>query len=259
MKPHLLLVNDDGIRAPGLKHLWRALKDIAEISVVAPVIDQSGKGLGITLNKPLHIEQIEWEDQIPAWMVSGTPADCVRMALSVLLEKKPDMIISGINRGGNPGKVVLYSGTVGGAIEGVLRGIPSLAFSCEEQKNTNYARTERYITDIVQHVLEEPVKAGTLLNVTFPLDNKEIRGVRLARQGRGFWVESPDERTHPEGRRYYWHGGKWLDYEEDDHSDVALLREGFITAVPIHVYELTDHEVLRERKSAFDQLFKHDQ
>src|SRR5581483_10031800 len=116
-------------------------------------------------------------------------------------------------------------------------------------------RTEAHVTNIVQHLIEEPLRKGTLLNVTFPLDNKEIRGIRLARQGRGYWVEDPDARTNPEGRPYYWHGGKWLEYEEDDHSDVALLRDGFITAVPIHVYELTDHDIFRDRKEAFDRKF----
>ena len=120
----ILIINDDGIHAPGLIHLWKALVDLADVTIIAPAIEQSGVGLGITLRSPLHIESVAWNKGTPAWKISGTPADCVKMALSVILKTPPDLIVSGINRGSNSGRNVLYSGTVGGVIEGVLRNIP---------------------------------------------------------------------------------------------------------------------------------------
>ena len=120
-KPFLLITNDDGIRAPGIKHLWESVKDHADVAIVAPLVEKSGCGMSITWTKPLHIQEISWESNIPAWSISGTPADCVKMAIAILLDRRPDFIISGINRGSNAGRTVFYSGTVGGVIEGALK------------------------------------------------------------------------------------------------------------------------------------------
>src|SRR5574338_1188667 len=139
-KSHILITNDDGIKAPGIQHLWSALKDFATISIVAPKTEQSGVGLGITIRSALHIEEFAWEELDSCWSVTGTPADCVKMALSVLLPSPPDLIVSGINRGTNAGRTVLYSGTIGGVIEGILRGIPGIAFSSFDMANTEYAQ-----------------------------------------------------------------------------------------------------------------------
>jgi 5'-nucleotidase len=254
-KPRILITNDDGVDAPGIWHLWNALHDVADISIVAPANEKSGSGLAITTLKPLHIFEVKWEKNTPAWKITGTPADCVRLALSVILANPPDLIVSGINRGSNSGKNVLYSGTVGGAIEAVFRNVPGIAFSCTDYANPNYKIAEEYVLPIVKHVLEHPLSQGTLLNVNFPESDK-IRGVKLARQGQGFWIESPHERIHPaEGRPYYWLGGTWHHLEEEDDSDVALLKNGYVTAVPIYVKELTDHKHLKERKETFESLF----
>lgn len=256
-KPHILITNDDGIDAPGIKHLWQALVDFADISIIAPATEKSGVGLSITLREPLHIESIPWAKQTRAWKVSGTPADCVRLGVSVILEDHPDLIVSGINRGYNSGRNVLYSGTIGGVIEGVLRNVPGIAFSSGDFDKPNYAIAEKYIHRIVEHVLAHPMPNGTFLNVNFPDSKEDIKGFKLARQGRGYWIENPDERLHPEGRRYYWLGGKWHHHEEPENSDVALLEQGYMTAVPIHIHELTDHALLNARKSAFEDLFVH--
>jgi 5'-nucleotidase len=254
MKPRILLINDDGIRAPGLKHLWKSLVDFVDLTIIAPSAQKSGVGVSLTLRKPLHIDEIPWERGTPAWQVSGTPADCVRLALSVILDFVPDLIVSGINQGSNSGKNVFYSGTVGGVIEGVLRDVPGVAFSCEDFKAPNYAVVEKHIYPIVDHLLKNPLPPHTLLNINFPL-NDEIKGYKLARQGRGFWMEDPDKRIHPEGQTYYWLGGKWKDHDESEDSDVALLKQGYMTAVPIHVDELTHHAVLKDRKESFETLF----
>jgi 5'-nucleotidase len=254
-KPQILLINDDGIHAPGIRHLWKALAGRADITIVAPAQEQSGVGVSLTLRTPLQMERVEWEEGVVAWKVNGTPADCVRMALGRILTKHPDMIISGINRGSNAGRNVLYSGTVGGVIEGTLRNIPGLALSCEDFFNPIYKEVEKYIFPIVSHLLQEPLPAGTLLNVTFPSASHLIKGIKLARQGMGYWIDNIEERLHPEGNSYYWQGGKWSEHTEKEDSDVAWLKQGYITAVPLSMSELTDHQALKNRKETYETLF----
>ncbi len=256
MKPKILITNDDGITAPGLKYLWEALADIADLYIVAPAAEQSGVGLAITIRDPLQIQPVDWERGTKAWKVTGTPADCVRMGISVILDEVPQMIVSGINRGSNSGRNVLYSGTIGGVIEGALRNVPGIAFSCVDFMNPDYQKTQHLIVPLVKHVLEHPLPKGTLLNVNFP-DTKEILGIKMARQGKGFWIENPDARIHPEGHSYYWLGGKWHDYDEDEESDVHLLKQGYASAVPIHISELTDLAHFHANKEHFDKHFSH--
>lgn len=254
-KPKILITNDDSITASGIWHLWHALIDIADLTIIAPSHEKSGVGLGITLHQPLSIDRYKWEDNTSAWKITGTPADCIRMGLSVVLAETPDMIVSGINHGSNSGRSVLYSGTIGGAIEGALQHIPSIAFSSENAEDVDYTKLEKYVAAIVSHMLEHPLSEGTLLNVNFPFNPDEIKGVRLARQGRSLWREDPTERQHPHGKQsYYWHGGRWADHPEPHDSDVALLKQGYVAAVPIHVNELTDHKFLSERREAFETL-----
>lgn len=254
-KPKILITNDDGIYAPGLRHLWQPLVDVADVAIVAPSSEKSGVGLGITLRNPLQIESVKWDKGTPAWKINGTPADCVRLATSVLLDTTPDLIVSGINRGSNAGRNVLYSGTIGGVIEGILRNIPGIAFSCINFDQPNYLIAEKYILSIVQHILEHPLPKGNLLNVNVPDGFQKLKGFKMARQGKGRWVENPEKRIHPEGTPYYWQGGKWHHHEEPEQSDVALLNEGYLTAVPLHVDELTNHEQLASRKAAFENIF----
>ncbi len=250
MRPYLLITNDDGIHAPGIKHLWQVVHKHADVVIVAPHNEKSGAGLSITWTKPLHLRPFPWENKTPAWSLNGTPADCVKMALAVLLEKKPDMVISGINRGSNAGRTVLYSGTVGGAIEAVLKGIPGIAFSFSDFEDPPTAVTEKYIFPIIQHFLKNPIPPGTLLNVNFPHNCQEkILGVRMTRQGKSHWKEEPDRRVHPEGAPYYWLGGAWGSVEEDPQSDVALLEEGYISIAPIHVGELTCENTFEKFKN----------
>lgn len=256
-KLKLLLVNDDGIHAEGLRYLYKGLKDHAQISIVAPITERSGAGLSMTLTKPLKTDSVRWEDGVPAWSVTGTPADCVKLALNALLTYKPDLIVSGINRGSNAGRSVLYSGTIGGVIEGMYRNsIPGIAFSSADFANPNFDQFYQYIYPLVCYRLEHPMPEGTLLNVNFPsLEAGKVKGCKMARQGKGFWTDNPDKRLHPDGIPYYWLGGKWRHLEEHPDSDVALLSQGYITAVPIHVDELTDHGHFSKHKKHFDGLF----
>lgn len=255
-RPFFLLTNDDGINAPGLKHLWQALIDWADLAIVAPHSEKSGCGLSITWTKPLQIRQVPWDMGTSAWSINGTPADCVKMAMSVLLEKPPQLILSGVNRGSNAGRTVLYSGTVGGVIEGTLRNIPGIAFSFSDLDIPPLNLTKPYITSIIKHFLKHKLPQGTFINVTFPCDcHENMKGLRFAKQGKGYWIEEPDRRIHPEGIPYYWLGGKWCSFEEDPESDVALLEQGFVTAAPIQISQLTDLKLFEQHKNhSFDLL-----
>lgn len=251
-KPKILITNDDGINAPGIRHLWSALSPMADVTVVAPAHEQSAAGLSITTRNPLHIQAVGWGNDV--WSVNGTPADCVKLALSVVLDEKPDLVVSGINKGSNAGRNVLYSGTVAGAIEGVMHDIPAIAFSCYNYFNPSYTDAQNFVPLIVQHSLSHPMPSGTLLNVNFPDHEKygKIKGFRMTRQGKEFWAENPDKRTHPaEGKAYYWLGLKIAEFDEHEDSDIAWLKKGYATAVPVHVGDMTDHAHLSKAKESF--------
>jgi len=252
-RPFLLITNDDGILAPGLKHLWQTVHEEADVAIVAPHYERSGSGLSITWTKPLHIQSVSWEASsskpTPVWALNGTPADCVKMALSVLLDRKPDLIISGVNRGSNAGRTVLYSGTIGAVIEGALRNIPGIAFSFSDYEVPPVSSTKNIIVSLIHHFLKHPLPFGTFLNVNFPCNfAKENKGFRIAKQGQGYWIESPEKRIHPEGVPYYWLGGKWKSFPEDPESDVSLLEQGYVAGVPIQVSQLTDESAYIDQK-----------
>lgn len=256
MKPKILLTNDDGIFAEGLRNLYLALKDFADLTVIAPLSEQSGVGASISLRSPLQIQKMQWQDAPKVYAVNGTPADCVKLALSVVLDDRPDLIVSGINRGSNAGRNVLYSGTIGGVIEGVLRNIPGMAVSCLDYDKPNFSLARDHVVLLSEYLLEHPLPAGTLLNVNVPSSGCESKGICIARQGRGYWIEDPHKREHPDGYSYYWLGGKHPECEEGKDSDITLLSEGYITAVPIYVDELTHHEEFVKRKDTFAHFLK---
>jgi 5'-nucleotidase len=251
-KPYILLTNDDGIEAPGLAALYQAVCSFADTVIVAPASEQSGVGAGISLRNPLQIQTVLWPNNANAWKVTGTPADCVRLGLHTILKRSPDLILSGVNRGSNAGRTVLYSGTVGAVIEGIMKNVPGIAFSSVDYKNPKYEQFKEFIQSIVSQCLTDPLPKGTLLNVNFP-NAEKFQGIKLAHQGMSYWMEDPEQRLHPEGHEYYWLGGKWSTHPEDQDSDVYLLEKGYITAVPIHVNQLTDKALVQERK----QLFEH--
>ncbi|MFC2049541.1 5'/3'-nucleotidase SurE, partial [Chlamydiota bacterium] len=155
-RPKIILTNDDGIQAPGIKALWSVLHkaDFADLAIIAPSTEKSGTGVSITWDKPLLIQEIKWPDHTPAWSVGGTPADCIKMAERVILDYKPDFIVSGINAGSNAGRNVLHSGTVGACIEGAFRGIPGIAFSCENGDSPNYHVAQKYVVELVHYLLD---------------------------------------------------------------------------------------------------------
>jgi 5'-nucleotidase len=257
-KARILITNDDGVNAPGIKYLWQALKDIAEVIVVAPISERSGSGLAITFDSPLKIQKIHWDSNTLVWGVNGTPADCVKLGLNILFEKKPDLVVSGINKGSNAGRNVLYSGTVGGVIEGVLQGIPGIAFSCLDYLDPQYKTAEKHIPIIVNYALKHGLPPGTLLNVNFPKREIDyIKGIKLTRQGKEFWTENLITTQHPhphEGSDYYWLGLRQAQFDEEEDCDISWLQQGYIAVVPIHIDQLTDHQYLSEKKLSFEKL-----
>jgi 5'-nucleotidase len=255
-KPNILITNDDGINAPGIRHLWNALNEVANVTIIAPMMEQSATSLSITIRQPLHIEKFKWPQSTSAWQVNGTPADCVKLALSVILETQPDLIVSGINRGTNSGRNILYSGTVAAVIEGVMRNIPGIAFSCRDYKEPDYQITEEYITKIVQYTLQHSLPKGTFLNINFPYKALPIQGLKLTKHGKEYWMENPNERSHPsEGHSYYWLGAKLATFDEEEDSDISWLNQGYIAAVPVQIGELTDYQHLKKCKNHFEEIY----
>lgn len=257
-RPHILITNDDGIQSPGIKHLWETLQPYADLTVVAPATEQSAVALSTTLRTPLHLEKVDWGTNTNVWCVTGTPADCVKLALNIVLKQRPHLVVSGLNKGSNSGRNVLYSGTVGAAIESVLQDIPAIAFSCWDFINPDFLSAKKYVPSIVKHVIEHPLPNSTLLNVNFPERSLgEIKGFKMTRQGKEYWVENPDKRTHPsyEGGTYYWLGSKLKETNEDEDCDTMWLRRGYLTAVPVHVGDLTDQKHLDKSRAHFEGYF----
>lgn len=255
-RPHILITNDDGILAPGILSLWKALREHADLTIVAPAFDQSCVSLSVTIRHPLKIEKLAWQENGRAFAVTGTPADCIKLALNFLFDSPPDLVVSGINKGSNAGRNILYSGTVAGAIEASLHDIPALAFSCRDYVDTDYETPAAYIPQIVQHILSHPLEKGSLLNINFPSKDLKLNGFKMTKQGKEYWGEEPSERFHPaEGHAYYWIGAKIKTFEEEEDSDISWLNKGYITAVPINIGSLTDTQQLNLRREHFDSVF----
>lgn len=257
-RPKILITNDDGIHAPGIRHLWETLQqaDFADLIIIAPSGERSGTGVSITWTRPMLVQSIDWIDGTSAWSVDGTPADCIKMGMRVIMNEKPDFIISGINAGSNAGRNVLHSGTVGAVIEGVFRGIPGLALSCEDSNDPNYHVAQKYVIPVIRYLQKNPLPSGSFLNVNFPHAAQEhVKGFRLTKQGKGRWSEDPYLHIETENGPSYWLGGKPEELVEENDSDISLLRQGYMTAVPIAVHDLTDQRELKERRESFSNLF----
>lgn len=258
-KLHIIITNDDGYAAPGIIQLYKALSTIAHVTVVAPAENQSCKGVGISLpqSRMIEAEQTSWEgSDAVVWKVIGTPADCTKFALHYLCSSKPDFIISGINDGSNAGRNVLYSGTVGAAIQATFAGVPGIAFSAMwDDGDDKYKKAGEFIPSIVEHFANHPFPLGTLMNVNFPSHNlDDIAGFSFAKQGKSFWDLRVGSDSKLKGTKQYPLYEKWDNYEEEKDSDIQLLKEGYITCVPLHVEDLTDHRHHKDHKPDFEKL-----
>lgn len=252
-KPLILVTNDDGITAPGLRALVSFLKDIGDILVVAPDSPQSGMGHAITLDSTLYCKKMkddQLEPGVEEYSCSGTPADCVKLGLRELLKRKPDICISGINHGSNSSINVIYSGTMSAAVEAGIEGIPAIGFSlCDYNWDADFSHAEEFIVKIVKEALQNGIPKGTVLNVNIPkLPKKNIKGVKVCRQAKANWKEKFDKRTNPMGKDYYWLTGVFELLDKGTDTDEWALANGYISVVPTQ-FDLTAHHAIQEINS----------
>ena len=220
-KPIILVTNDDGITAPGLHALVEAVKHLGEIYVVAPDSPQSGMGHAITINNPLRLDKVDLHGGHKWYQCSGTPVDCVKIAIDKILHRKPDLCVSGINHGSNSSINVIYSGTMSAAMEGAIEGIPSVGFSLLNfALDADFTAAKYYVSLIARNVLNKGLPSGTLLNVNIPnLPLTTLKGVKVCRQANAKWEEEFDERLDPNKRKYYWLTGKFVNHDVGQDTD----------------------------------------
>ncbi|WP_111625028.1 5'/3'-nucleotidase SurE [Arenibacter echinorum] len=248
-KPLILVTNDDGITAPGLRALIRFMMELGEVVVVAPDSPQSGMGHAITIDNTLYIKKIKVDLENGAneeYSCSGTPADCVKLGLQELLGRKPDLCVSGINHGSNSSINVIYSGTMSAAIEAGIEGIPAIGFSlCDYSWNANFEASKEAIQKIVREALRNGIPNGVVLNVNIPkTDNKAPKGIKICRQARANWKEKFDKRTNPSGKEYYWLTGEFELLDKGEDTDEYALSQDYVSVVPTQ-FDLTAHHAIQ--------------
>jgi len=245
-KPLILVVNDDGITAPGIRFLIKTMNQLGEVVVVAPDVPQSGMGHAITLESALRCEPIHI-DKGPQkeYACSGTPVDCVKLAVNCLLPRKPDLIVSGVNHGSNSSINVIYSGTMSAAVEGAMERIPSVGFSLLDHSwDADFAPYEQHVLKIAQTVMRSGLPLGTCLNVNIPKYSQEpVKGIKVCRQAIANWEEEFDERIDPRGRKYYWLTGTFKNYDNGTDTDEWALANNYISVVPIDIDMTAKHAV----------------
>lgn len=250
-KPLILVTNDDGITAPGIRALISVMKELGEVVVVAPDSPQSATGHAITINNTLHINKIDIDPDVEIeYSCSGTPVDCVKFAVSEILKRKPDLCVSGINHGSNSSINVIYSGTMSAAVEAGIEGIPAIGFSLLDYNwDADFEPIKSSIKKITEEVLENGLPDGVILNVNFPkLKENEIKGIKICRQAKAMWQERFDKRQTPMGRDYYWLTGKFVNLDNGEDTDEWALAHGYISVVPVQ-FDLTAHHAMQTLNS----------
>jgi 5'-nucleotidase len=246
--PHILLTNDDGYQSPGLKALARAMARVGQVTVFAPDHNWSAAGHTKTMHKPLRIDQGHTEDGLPLFITTGTPSDCVGLALLGVVPQRPDLVVSGINLGGNLGEDITYSGTVAGAMEAAVAGLPAIAASQElpQDGDADFEFAGRVVAAVAAHVLERGMLPGGLLNINLPaLPGHAVRGIQLTRLGRRVYRDILIERLDPRGRPYYWIGGDPPAGEPEAGTDLGALAHGYVSVTPLNM-DMTDRTQLAE-------------
>ncbi len=247
-KPLILVTNDDGITAPGIRMLIEVMNEIGDVVVVAPDSPQSGMGHAISVNNVLYCNPTTVDDgpQLE-YSCSGTPADCVKMAKNLILNKTPDLCVSGINHGANSSINVIYSGTMSAAVEAGIEGIPAIGFSLLDYDwNADFRPFKEHIKKIALNVLLNGLPDGVVLNVNMPkLKKEEIKGIKISRQANGNWKEEFDKRTSPFGKEYYWLSGEFVNKDKGLDTDIWALENGYISVVPVQ-FDMTAHHAIQK-------------
>jgi 5'-nucleotidase len=245
-EPVILVTNDDGITAPGIKNLVEAVKGLGKIVVVAPDKPQSGMGHAITIGVPLRLHKVTFfnDPEIEAYQCTGTPVDCVKLAVDKVLGSKPDICISGINHGANHSINVIYSGTMSAAVEAAIESIPSIGFSSLDYSlEADFSAARKYARILVEQMLNSTNEKHTVLNVNIPIATAEqIKGMKVCRQAYAKYEEDFLERTDPHGRKYYWLTGEFVNFDEGTDTDVWALANNYISVVPVQ-FDLTHYKL----------------
>jgi 5'-nucleotidase len=247
-KPLILVTNDDGITAPGIRALISVMSEIGTVIVVAPDKPQSAMGHAITLNSTLFINKVSNENaEITEYSCSGTPVDCVKLAVNEILHRKPDLCVSGINHGSNSSINVIYSGTMSAAVEAGIEGIPAIGFSLLDYDwNADFDAIKPSIKKITLEVLEKGMPSNVVFNVNFPkLKENEIKGMKICRQAKAIWMEKFDKRITPQGKDYYWLTGEFVNQDKGEDTDEWALENGYISVVPVQ-FDLTAHHTIQQ-------------
>jgi 5'-nucleotidase len=246
----ILITNDDGIEAEGIKQLVIALKEIGEVYVVAPESEMSACGHGITIHRPIQVRKYRKFNDVTAWSITGTPADCVKLGITTLIKEKPDIVVSGINLGPNLGTDILYSGTVSGAIEGIVLGIPSIAISLDSHSPKHFTFSKDVAKYLCKQMLSKELASDTLLNVNVPdLPKNQIKGYKITILGERKYINNYDHRTDPRGNDYYWLTGELIPPHVNDlELDVNAVKNSYVSVTPIH-FDLTNYKIIEQIKS----------
>ncbi len=245
-KPLILVTNDDGIYAPGISALVSVMKTLGDVVVIAPDRPQSGMGHAITINSTLRINRSRVYDVMDEYSCSGTPVDCVKLAVNKILPRRPDLCVSGINHGANMSINVIYSGTMSAAVEGAIEGVPSIGFSlCDHSIDADLEASKKIVEKITRKVLEEGLPQGVCLNVNIPPGHEStIKGIRVARQTKANWIEELDERKDPGGHSYYWLTGTFKNFEVgNEETDVWALDNNYVSVVPVQ-FDMTAYNAI---------------
>ncbi len=253
-KKLILVTNDDSIVAPGIRALVETMRQFGDVVVVAPDSPQSGKGHAITLEEPLRLQKVEdlFDNDVEAYQCSGTPADCVKLAVDKVLKRKPDLCVSGINHGSNSSINVIYSGTMSAAMEASIEGIPAIGFSyLDFSFDADFSACKFYASQIISQLFSNQIPVHLLLNVNFPkLSLEEIKGIKICRQAKAKWDEEFDQRQDPRGKEYFWLTGKFVNHDDGKDTDQWALENGYVSVVPVS-HDLTDYKQLDALKSTF--------
>ncbi|HKO80386.1 MAG TPA: 5'/3'-nucleotidase SurE [Chitinophagaceae bacterium] len=254
-KPVILITNDDGVTAPGIMNLVEAVKDLGKVVVVAPDKPQSGMGHAITIGQPLRLQKVNTFGDIEAYSCTGTPVDCVKLAVDKVLHRKPDLCLSGINHGANHSINVIYSGTMSAAVEAAIESIPSAGFSLLDYSiEADFTGARKYVRIVVEKMLTTKMDKHTVFNVNIPaLPVEVLKGFKLSRQAYAKYEEDFMERQDPHGKMYYWLTGEFVNFDKGKDTDVWALANGYVSIVPVQ-FDMTHYEL----KSKLEKLWKND-
>ena len=254
-KPVILITNDDGVTAPGIMNLVEAVKDLGKVVVVAPDKPQSGMGHAITIGQPLRLQKVSTFGDIEAYSCTGTPVDCVKLAVDKVLHRKPDLCLSGINHGANHSINVIYSGTMSAAVEAAIESIPSAGFSLLDYSiEADFTGARKYVRLVVEKMLSTKLEKHTVFNVNIPAMPVDVlKGFKLCRQAYAKYEEDFMERQDPHGKMYYWLTGEFVNFDKGKDTDVWALAHGYVSIVPVQ-FDMTHYEL----KAKLEKLWKND-